>query len=526
MVDNPFAVLDVSTRDDRHRIMAAAEERSLLLDADVCQRALADLLNLRRRLEAEFGWFPGASPGTASRAAASRTVESVEELPLTGLANANALLLAATSSQSQGAAALADFLRVMAQAVDAIGLDRLLTEVNEDRDVAGFAHVTSTELAEEVLAERRLAWRRGVMQVFDRSPAEAMAEALSAVVAEAAQHESFPHFLHDVVDDYALRTQPFLSFADTSAERLVKEARQLAAERPDALEPIIETLVKFLDRWRWVTAPMQVSYTIRGQTDDRSEEFALRVRSLWVDLCNDHALLREARTLAAAVRATIAGLPFLASKVEGDLSAIDALIEKSTERNSQLDYSAEIGTLIKSRLAISANGLEWKGRHYPLAQIRGARWGAVSHVSRGSPTRTDYDVGWTADGGTADVKLYKAEVFEAFTTRLWAALAQQMFEAIGQQLRAGAELPFGRAVIKDESVILRSTGLFSNKQAEFPWQEVTIGSQGGCFTIYGPKGANMMGVMLYREHDNVHFLEPMIRHAFKNGRSRLSEAFF
>jgi hypothetical protein len=56
---NPFHVVGVCPRDNRQRIVEAAEERSLTLDADVCARARADLTNPRNRLSAELAWLPG-----------------------------------------------------------------------------------------------------------------------------------------------------------------------------------------------------------------------------------------------------------------------------------------------------------------------------------------------------------------------------------------------------------------------------------------------------------------------------------
>jgi hypothetical protein len=66
---NPFALLAVTTRDDPSRIMEAAEAQSLFHDAEACQQARATLTNPRRRVEAEFGWFPGVAPGMAQKRA-------------------------------------------------------------------------------------------------------------------------------------------------------------------------------------------------------------------------------------------------------------------------------------------------------------------------------------------------------------------------------------------------------------------------------------------------------------------------
>lgn len=51
---SPFAVLGVTTRDDRKRIVEIAEEKSLELEHEVCQKARSDLTNPRSRLSVEM----------------------------------------------------------------------------------------------------------------------------------------------------------------------------------------------------------------------------------------------------------------------------------------------------------------------------------------------------------------------------------------------------------------------------------------------------------------------------------------
>jgi hypothetical protein len=57
--------LGVTTRDNRRRIVELAEEKSLELDHDVCQKARSDLTNPRTRLSVEIAWLPGVSPRKA-----------------------------------------------------------------------------------------------------------------------------------------------------------------------------------------------------------------------------------------------------------------------------------------------------------------------------------------------------------------------------------------------------------------------------------------------------------------------------
>ena len=62
ILKNPFYILGATPRDDRHRIMDLAEERSLLSDADECMTAQSTLIHPRRRISAEVAWLLGVDP--------------------------------------------------------------------------------------------------------------------------------------------------------------------------------------------------------------------------------------------------------------------------------------------------------------------------------------------------------------------------------------------------------------------------------------------------------------------------------
>ena len=57
--ENPFYILGASTRDNRRRISALAEEKAFLSDPEIVDEARNALLIPQKRLEAELRWFLG-----------------------------------------------------------------------------------------------------------------------------------------------------------------------------------------------------------------------------------------------------------------------------------------------------------------------------------------------------------------------------------------------------------------------------------------------------------------------------------
>lgn len=522
---NPFAVLDVTTRDTRERIMEAAEDRSLVVDGDACVEARAILTNPRRRFEAELGWFPGVAPSTARKAMQARDLAEIETLPIDGLAMANALVAGGLRHPPASQDPLVAFLTTVSRAVDDVSLEPILRDVNEDREVSGFPPFTSAEAAEEMLRDRYQLWRRGVTTMLSRLPTALMTESLYRTSEAMAEEDRFHRFMHDVVEDYALRAQPFLQEELAGAARLVEKARSVAADRPKALNPLIGGLAELAETWEEVTRPIQLSLTMLGRTDEDSERLGFMIRSLAIDLYNEHSLGDEALRITMIVATHFAALPRLMSKIAEDREALTRFAREAEEHEAELSYAAEIGTFRKTRLAISTNMLEWKGQQYAVADIRSARWGGIRKSVNGVPTGTDYLISWSDGSRTATIDFRNGTIYEAFVERLWRVLAKPMLTAMVEGLRSGREYQFGAARIRDDGVTLPCTKMFGEKRTEFDWSEITIRNVDGAFVLEGPAKSKASVSLSFREVPNVHFLEAVVRAAFSKGCTRISAAF-
>lgn len=522
---SPFALLAVTTRDDPARIMEAAENQSLFHDADACQQARATLTNPRRRVEAEFGWFPGIAPGMAQKAIDAARYTDILDMPLTGLARANAVTFAALRSPPSKTADIRQFVDVLTSAADEARLDRIVIEINEDRQIAGIPPITNEEVAAEAFKARQLAWRRTVLEILNQAPSAEMAEAMYGLVQKAVDTGKFPRALHDIIDDYALRANPFILKEIQTANALADKARELAASRSDALAPILDAIGVLLETWEELTYPVQMSAKIRGSRHDESEELAYLVRGLSIDLFNQHNLTQESKRLYQMLERSFSVIPEVAQTLAKDAKALEEIEQEANARDSEISYAANIGKIMKTRLAISSAGLEWKGRTTPLKDVRNVRWGGLRKSVNGIPTGTEYLIAWDDGRRLTSVEFSNEIIFEAFVQRMFKALADRIIADIIGRLRAGHSIPVGNAILKDSSVILRRRKFFGEEPAEFGWDQVSVSTHSGSFMIEGPKGSKASASMSYRDHDNIHFIELLVRHAFSKGITQVSRAF-
>ena len=522
---NPFAILGVTTRDGSERIMEAAEDRSLMIDADKCQEARSILTNPRRRIDAELGWFPGVSPGAAFRAASAQKMADLDGISLGGIAKINAWLAAAAVEVEIGHEELKELLKLVSAEAENVELNAVLRDVNEDREVAGIPPFTSIDAGTQALADRRQEWRRAVTSILTKVPTLTLAEAFHDLIHELFFSGSFPRLLHEIIDDYALRAQPYIRTEIEAADRVIDKIRELAPRRPDALSPLMDVLEQLLATWERLTRPIQVSATLQGKTDDDSEHLAFAIRELSIDLFNDYDLLDHSRRLSAMVASNFQAIPRIADKLAEDGAALENIAERADQRNAEISYSADIGTFSKSRLSIDANALGWKGDIYPVSSVKAVRWGGLRRSINGIPTGTSYLIVWSDGRRVAHVDFQNLAIFEEFTSRIWKTVGNNILSNIVDALRSENKLRFGSAIIGNNSVVLKRKKLFAEEDVEFPWSDVTVSSADGSFIISGPDGSKASAALSYRDVDNVHFLEALIRHAFKNGVVTLSNAF-
>lgn len=535
---NAFALLGASSRDNRRRIVELAEERSLEIDHEVCQKARSDLTNPRSRLSVEIAWLPGVSPGRAKKLLGQLLEDphSIrEESGLPELAFAN-LLGAAFEliGSADSAKYVADFIEHLADHVEYLSTEDASRYINEDRSIAGFPDVGSDELVEDELAERRRYYIKAIKGALDRMQPESLVEAMTIAVESATVGGEVhaPSLIDDLVDSYALESQEFLKQEAENAAQLIKAARSAIGSGESAISTCIVNLENVVRSWNKVARPVQLSSKARGLDHDASKELAFSIRSLAIDLFNDHDMLATSRKLTALLEDQFSDIPDLAERVSVDSETLSDIAEKrqaadqeKRQWEEEITFSAEVGLVFKDTLAISPRGISWKSKTYPLESITRIRWGAVRNSVNGIPTGTDYTVAFGDSRSEQVVHIKRDWVYTKFTDRLWRAVGVKILTEMLNSFKSGQEVRVGDAVIKDDSIVLiRHKLLSSNEHVRVLWAQTHIWSADGSFYIGVKDDKKTYSSMSYINTPNSHIVEQIIRLAFKKeGLVRLSQ---
>jgi len=537
---NPFYVLQVSTRDNRQTILRQAEEKALELDYEVCQQARADLTHPRRRLAVEIAWLPGLSPRDVGLALTRlknepQTLQRPCYLPLLALFN---LLVSAFSGVNAADTAqnIAAFICRADDVFDNVTDEQVLEEINADRIAAGFPEWTDLAELQRLLHEHLRQARTVFEATLDRLPPAKLLESITLAVDTATDNGAYQAgaLIDALIDSYALRVSPLLEREAALVRTLLDAARTAADAGESTVQAMLERIDKVTRNWDRFAQPIQLSDKARGRDHALSKELSRDIRSLAIDLFNDHELLDGARYLTNMLAEVFAELPEMAEIIEQDaatLDEIDAQWQAASAGNAaaqeewarSITYQAEIGLVIKDTLSISPAGVSWKGRNYALDSVTAVRWGAVRKSVNGVPTGTIYTIGFVAEGQNVEIGLRRGEIYNAFIAALWQAVGIRLITAMLTQLRAGQTIQVGGIFVHDDCVVLnRARFLRSAEPVALPWSAVTAHSANGAFVISSRSESKVSAEASYLRSWNTFVLERLVDGAKKKGVDRLS----
>lgn len=535
---NPFALLGVTTRDGRRRIVDLAEEKSLELDHDACQKARSDLTSPRTRLSAEIAWLPGVSPRKAAQLVSTLHCDPIsirEESGLPTLAHLNLLAAAFEAvDDSYSAYEVAEFIQEMAYLVDELSAEQVLRDINEDRSVSGFPEVKGIDQVETELSERKRYYRNAIKDALNRLPPASLVEAMFVAVdcVTFGGEDNAPELIDDLVDSYAVETQGFLQKEAENAQKLITAARDSAKSGESVVKPIVDKLEAVARNWEKVAQPIQLSAKSRGIDHELSYEIAYSIRSLAIDLFNEHDMLTQSQRLTELIQEIFAELPEVADRVKQDTEALADIFQNRIRSEAQreewareITYQADVGVIFKDTLRISPEGLAWKNQRYPLDAVTRVRWGGTRHSVNGIPTGTTYTLAFGDNRSEAVVELGKGSTYSTFIDKLWRAVGFRLLTELFEMLKNGYEVRFGEATIRDDGVTLvKHKFLGSNEQVRCSWEQVHVWTADGAFYIGAKDDKKTYVGLSYIHTANTHVLEQAIRMAFKKpGMRRLSD---
>jgi len=534
---NPFFILGATTRDTQQTIMSLFEEKCLIADHDKLLKARADLTNPRTRTAAEIGWLPGLSPKQAFLALESLSVGNSEEktfdYPELDCANLYASLIE-LCRQEEKSEYLVEYTISLAYAVESIDAEEVLRHINEDRVVSGFPEVRSIEAVEKELVERRKFYKDVVKRSLNSLPTAKLVDSMIRIVEFATDNgdEPAPVLIDDIVDGYEVEAHEFLCREAENVTKLVYIIRDVAPDGEREVNKVLVKLESVLRNWNKFARPIQLSMKSRGLDHDLSRTMAYQVRSLGIDLWNEHQMLEPSRNLTSLLQDIFVELPEVVDKLVEDTSTLDDLRKQKNKSEQEAEkwaeeiyFNTEIGLIIKDRLTISTEGIRHKNKFFPLDSITKVKWGGKRHSINGIPTGTSFSIYIGTKTDETKIETRNSKIYNEFVEKLWKAVCVNLLLAMVQDLRQGSKYQFGDALVDDFGLEMTRRRLFKSERVYAKWDKIRGWSADGNYNLRIDGENSTSCTLSYAKDNNIHILEAVLGAMFKNGGDRISYLF-
>ncbi len=335
LLSNPFYLLSASIRDDRHRLMELADEKSLLHDEQECLKARSDLTNPRKRLVAELAWLPGVGPKRSTELLTDLSANPNQIIDLEHLfpiAYSNLISAGMSRLGDISAAETAKWILKLAYTFDRIDIDDVQKIINDERVVSGFSQVTDFSVIESELKERRRYYRKIIKNSLDNLSSSELIVAVTLTVDKATRNGTRhgPSLIEDLVDSYEVEAQAFLDKEEENIDSLVSRIEEALEDDIDDqnLEPMVNNLIKVVRNWDMVAQPIQVSTMSRGLDHDASHRVARNVRNLAISFYNEYDKIHFSQQLTGMLQKVFAEVLEVAEQTAEDADALSDIAER------------------------------------------------------------------------------------------------------------------------------------------------------------------------------------------------------
>ena len=558
--NNPFYILGATLRDDKKSIIQLAEDKSLLIDPAICAQARSDLTNPRKRLSAEIAWLPGIAPQRAAEFISTvvdkpseiRLIKNIPQISLSNLLAASLLQIQKDDSRfrfnikkdkyeeliNSRNQYIASFILDLALAFDEINPAVVLKLINEERIIAGFPVLSDLSIIEQELSERRQYFKRVSIQILNTLRDINYYKIITILVETATENgeEQAPILLDDIVDNYMLDTQSILEEKAEKIDRLIANIKEAAdTQAPDlVIAKLISELEEDLLEWYKIALPIQLSTKTRGIDYDASLQMAHSIRSLALNLHNEHGKTEFTQQLIALMQKVFAEVDEISERVDEDRRVLDEInaerlkeyeeAKASEEKwREEISYEADIGILFKKKLKISPEGIQWGKYEFTLDSITRIRWGGTRHSVNGIPTGTTYTIFVGNEYDYITIETRQEQVYINFVDRLWKAVGVRILIELLEGLHEGKQFRFKTAIIDDRGIIFEKHKWFgANEHVLCLWKDIVISNPPGTLFISKKYNRGLSVELSYTLDNNVHILDSAINALFKRGGERLS----
>jgi len=535
LIHNPFHILNVSTRDTKQKIIEAFDLESLKKNQEVCDKAKSILIMPKNRLTAELSWLPTLSPARAIhfvnkiQANPQEIVYSFDGVePLTKCNLATEVVSISDFRNEPGT--LTRWIIDIALTFEKISASNLLTMINEDRHIAGIPAIQSLDAINQGLEEHRKYIVDTLNDALKRVPDPDLIMKDVANQTTTSGSRQAPIMIEELVNKYQIEVQKYL---DQIADRIRCLISDIKSKPNVAINQLLDYLEKYLRNWDQIAQPIHIVVQSKGIDDEHSISLADDIRDLSLFLANKHDMHEQSKRISTILSDLFKDHPIFADRLSEDKDILEDILERKAKtkeedvkRRKEIELDIEIGTVFKDRLVINVDTILYKDNIVRTDEINRIGWGILVYYKDNFKDRTDYRIWYGTDKYRTYIDCYQnfdgdedtEKRFHLIVDKLWRAVGIRLIHQTLSSLSKGEKVKYGDIVVDKDGILMKTDDPHSRGGHIYSrWEDLRISNGPGTFKISSATDLRARTELAYREYDNIHVLEAIIRYLWKDG---------
>jgi hypothetical protein len=403
-----------------------------------------------------------------------------------------------------------------------------LTIINEDRQIAKIPVIQDVENIKQEMQTRREYMTHTMKNCLNdtKAPDKVLTEIVTKTTSDGTQLP--PVLIEKLTDKYQIEVQRYL---DQIVGQIKNIISNIEKQPKQMFEYQMPNLYKYLKAWDQIAQPVQLIQHSKGIDDPHSRELAQDLRSMAVNLANSYEMHAEAKQITKIVADTFKELPQFVEKVSQDITVLEDILKRKTQSEEEerqwrkeCSLDVELGTIFKKRLVITPDIIRFKNEQILANEVTKVRWGATAtkHSVNYIPTGTSYSFSIQISSNQKAIHVEPSDqsLYNMIVERIWKVVCVRLISDTLKRLSDGDHVNFGNgdAIINKDGITLKKHKIFGRSEPYFAkWEELSIRNGNGTFIVEATNDKSIGAELSYKDIDNVHILEALLRFLWKDG---------
>ena len=397
----------------------------------------------------------------------------------------------------------------------------------------GTADEASITLAHEV--------RSTAVDISNEHGLHEEALAITNLIAEA--FEEVPHVLERIDEDREALEEILSDLRLKDDIQTVRPAIDAVRQSIDALRSAVEgggertsidgrrllDLRKAVIAWNEAAAALKNDVRLRAAANKIAAGLGEDIRSLAIDLSNDHGRHQDAKFLVEFTLKQFPDIPALAAKLQKDRETISRLLEqkrKAAAEEARWRKEHSVDLLIgQDHLVMTPETIQFKTHTIETPRVDRVRYGVYKHYINGIRVRRAFTVWVGTPHQTLSIECVRlleseqvvSERMQSIIAKLWGLVGARLTWQMLTSLSGGDTLTVGSVRLTRKGAWLTKRHWLKSEPFFSQWTDMRYWSAEGNLILGSASEPKATAQLSYRDVDNAHVLEHLLEFLWKDG---------